>query len=290
MDAPALIDGLRHHYVAWLTVTAALTVFEVLNPREDHSLRSRLLGAGFWVVSLTLSVVAMATFAVAWEYLGVTPFFTISTVQATLGGPMVSVILGALLGLLVNDFFFYWYHRFQHRWLWRWHAVHHSIEQLNATNSYHHPSEALTTIILMQIPMSLLIGIHTPVSPIVNFIVACHIVWIHSPTRMTFGPLRAVLVDNRFHRIHHSLEPAHFDKNFGAFTTLWDRLFGTCHMPGRSEWPSVGITAARQPRSFGEWVALPWRMNRDVPKPDAEPSPHIPAPTSPAWAGVAQQS
>lgn len=29
------------------------------------------------------------------------------------------------------------------------------------------------------------------------------------------------------HRIHHSCEKEHWDKNFGHITPLWDRLFGT---------------------------------------------------------------
>ncbi len=260
MDAPGLLDSLKNHYVAWCVVFVILTCFEVLNPREDHSLRGRLLGSGFWLISLAVSFVAMAILALAWQNLGVRPLFTIPTVLAIVGGPLAGAILAAVIGAVAYDFFFYWFHRVQHRWLWRWHATHHSIEQLNAVNSYHHPADSLISMILLQVPMSLLIGTHGSILPVVNLVLWCHIVWIHSPTRITLGPLRAFLVDNRFHRIHHSVEPHHFDKNFGAFTTLWDRLFGTCYMPGRSEWPEVGIAEARQPRSFGEWVAIPWRL------------------------------
>lgn len=269
MDVPALLDDLKHHYIAWGVVFGILTCFEVLNPREDHRLRARLLGAGFWTVSLLISFVAMVMFALAWQKLGVRPLFTIPSVLAVVGGPVIGGILAALIAAVVHDFFFYWFHRIQHRWLWRWHAVHHSIEELNAVNSYHHPSEAMLSLIILQIPMSLLVGTHSPVSPFVNLVLWCHIVWIHSPTRITLGPLRALIVDNRFHRIHHSMEERHFDKNFGAFTTLWDRLFGTCHMPGRDEWPVVGIAEARQPRGFGDWVRMPWRLG-EVPAAPAE--------------------
>ena len=40
-----------------------------------------------------------------------------------------------------------------------------------------------------------------------------------------------MIADNRFHRIHHSIQPQHFDKNFGAGTSLWDQLFGTAYFP-----------------------------------------------------------
>jgi sterol desaturase/sphingolipid hydroxylase (fatty acid hydroxylase superfamily) len=263
MDAPTLLDGLKHHYVAWGVVFGILTCFEVLNAREDHRLKARLLGIGFWTISLLISFAAAVMLALVWQQTGVQPLFTIPGVLAVVGGPVMGAILAALIGAVAHDFFFYWFHRIQHRWLWRWHAVHHSIERLNAVNSYHHPSEAMISLVVMQIPMSLLIGVNGSVSPIVNLVLWCHIVWIHSPTRITLGPLRALIVDNRFHRIHHSVEERHFDKNFGAFTTLWDRLFGTCHMPSRDEWPVVGIAEAGEPRGFGEWVRMPWRLGVD---------------------------
>ncbi len=136
MDVPALLDDLKHHYIALGVVFGLLTCFEVLNTREDHRLRARLLGAGFWTVSLLISFVAMVMFALAWQKLGVRPLFTIPSVLAVVGGPVIGGILAALIAAVVHDFFFYWFHRIQHRWLWRWHAVHHSIEELNAVYDY----------------------------------------------------------------------------------------------------------------------------------------------------------
>lgn len=266
-----LLDKLEHHYLAWGVVFGILTCFEVLNPREDHRLHARLVGLAFWVVLLLVSFAATVMLTLAWQRIGVQPLFTMPAVLATIGGPAVGIILAVLIGAMVHDFFFYWFHRIQHRWLWRWHAVHHSIEELNAVNSYHHVSEAAISLIVMQVPMSLLVDAGSPASPIANMLLWCHVVWIHSPTRANLGPLRAIFADNRFHRIHHSLEPRHFDRNFGAFTTLWDRLFGTCHMPAPHEWPNVGIAEARQPRNLGEWLSLPWRLKPS--EPDAKPLP-----------------
>ena len=270
MDTDILLAGLKQHYLGWGTVFALLTAFELFNPRERHSLRLRLLGVGFWAVLLALSFASALLLMFMWQALGVRPLFTIPSVQALAGGPVAAAILGAVMAAVIHDFFFYWCHRIQHRWLWRWHAVHHSIEELNAVNSYHHPSEAIVQLLLIQIPLSLLVSVAHPASAIVGFILSCHVVWIHSPTRITLGPLGPLIVDNRFHRIHHSLESRHFDKNFGAFTTVWDRLFGTCHMPAHDEWPEVGVAGARQPRSFGNWVRQPWRDQAAPDVADAE--------------------
>jgi len=65
--------------------------------------------------------------------------------------------------------------------------------------------------------------------------------YIHSPTRLHFGPLWRLVYDNRFHRIHHSLEPRHFEKNFGVTTPLWDWMFGTLYVPAKDEWPDTGL-------------------------------------------------
>ncbi|WP_447726760.1 sterol desaturase family protein [Sphingomonas koreensis] len=273
MDITILLAGLKQHYLGWGMVFALLTAFELLNPREHQSLRLRLQGAGFWTLLLALSFVAMVTLGLLWQALGVRPLFAVPSMQALVGGPWAAAILGAVLAAVIHDFFFYWCHRIQHRWLWRWHAVHHSIEELNAVNSYHHPSEAAVALLLLQIPASLLVSIEHPASTIMGVLLACHVVWIHSPTRITLGPLRVLIVDNRFHRIHHSVEPRHFGTNFGAFTTIWDRLFGTCHMPVRDEWPQVGIAEARQPRSFGAWMGQPWQVKHQPGAAEGNPVP-----------------
>ena len=117
----------------------------------------------------------------------------------------------------------------------------------------------IVSLLLYTIPTSLIVSDMGPGLPFVSLAIWLHIVWIHSPTRANFGPLRALFVDNRFHRIHHSLEERHFDKNFGAFTTLWDRLFGTACFPERGEWPAVGLAEIDEPNGVREWIDLPAR-------------------------------
>lgn len=259
MGLADFFTALKDYLVAWGVVLALLTLFEVANPRERHALRTRVLGIAYWAVSIAFSLLLAKGLSVAWRFVGVEPLLALPRLDLP-GAPLVAGIAAGIMAAAVHDFFFYWYHRAQHRWLWRWHAVHHSVRHLNAVNSYHHISESVFSLLLIQLPMTLLISDTNPTVPIVTVMLWCHIVWIHSPTRITLGPLRTVLVDNRFHRIHHSLEERHFDRNFGAFTTLWDRLFGTCHMPASDEWPAVGLEGVAEPDGFGDWVALPLRL------------------------------
>jgi sterol desaturase/sphingolipid hydroxylase (fatty acid hydroxylase superfamily) len=55
------------------------------------------------------------------------------------------------------------------------------------------------------------------------------------------GPLGYVVFSPAHHQLHHSDNPAHFNKNFGFCLSVWDWLFGTLLMPA----------AKREPLSFG---------------------------------------
>lgn len=281
-----LADTLRRGLLGWVVVAALLTAFELLNPRQRQSLRQRAIGMVFWAISIPLSAVLMAAFSALIATCDLRPLVTLPMFRAVAWTGPLAAVLGVILAAIVNDFFFYWHHRIQHRWLWRFHAVHHSVRDMSAVNSYHHISETVIGLILLTIPTTFILADPGPALPFAGLVLWLHIVWIHSPTRFDFGPFRAVFCDNRFHRIHHSLEERHFDKNFGAFTTLWDRLFGTAYFPARDEWPATGLAEVDQPRSFREWLDLPVRYRAAAAQdPDRIVVPVGPLPTSCSSAG-----
>jgi sterol desaturase/sphingolipid hydroxylase (fatty acid hydroxylase superfamily) len=63
-------------------------------------------------------------------------------------------------------------------------------------------------------------------------------------------------VDNRFHRIHHSVEPKHFEKNFGIMFTVWDQLFRTAYFPRPDEWPKTGVAGIQPPRKLSDYARI----------------------------------
>jgi sterol desaturase/sphingolipid hydroxylase (fatty acid hydroxylase superfamily) len=156
----------------------------------------------------------------------------------------------AALIVLLWDFTFYVLHRVQHRFFWRWHAVHHAIEDLGAVNSYNHPSELVFEWVAMSLPI-MIFGLAPTL--LFRLLAALQAAYLHSGTRLNFGPLRWVFNDNRHHRIHHSREPEHFDKNFSLFFPFWDLVFGTAHMHEPEAWPRpgvIGLPAARNPLDY----------------------------------------
>src|SRR5262249_36004701 len=140
------------------------------------------------------------------------PLFSIDLSEAT--GVVAFTIL-PFIPVFIYDFFYYWFHRLQHTvsFLWRFHRVHHSIRELNAFNNYHHLSEELLRLPLVIAPMSLLAQITLPQVAIVAFMVNIAGQFTHSNTRISYGLLRFLFCEPRYHRIHHSIEPKHFDKN-----------------------------------------------------------------------------
>lgn len=238
-----------------------MTAAELLFPRERQPLRRRLVGLGTWVLYVPVNLIVLRFFHNLWVSIGIRPLITIPLSFDWAG--VFAMVMAPIAGALAYDFFFYWFHRAQHVLAWRFHAVHHSVRELNAVNSYHHISEPVFQAIFLVLPASLIMADTGPVVPAMLIILQLQASFIHSPTRINLGPLRVFFCDNRFHRIHHSVEEKHFDKNFGAFTTIWDRLFGTAWIPSENEWPETGLAEVDQPRNLLAWIDLPIRFQRN---------------------------
>jgi sterol desaturase/sphingolipid hydroxylase (fatty acid hydroxylase superfamily) len=172
--------------------------------------------------------------------------------------PQVSGPIGGLAGFVLSlflvDFLYYWMHRAQHAipLLWRFHSVHHSVEKMGAGAGYHHITEVPLRALFVSFPLAFVL--HDPSGPFVAFLVSLHGPYLHSTSRLNFGPFAWIVADNRTHRIHHSLEPKHFDRNFGGFTMIWDRLFGTACFPAKGEWPAIGLAHRREPRTIVDYL------------------------------------
>jgi hypothetical protein len=88
--------------------------------------------------------------------------------------------------------------------------------------------------------------------------------------------------------LHHSSDPVHFDKNFGASLALWDWLFGTLHIPQRqNEHIRFGTHGDAHLKRFIPSVLYPFRyaisrlipaQRKNNPAPEADESLPIPTP------------
>lgn len=150
----------------------------------------------------------------------------------------------AVVFVVIYDFFYYWLHRAQHSfgWLWEQHAIHHSDDALNvSTTVRHHWLEPLFQAIAVTLPMSIIFKL-TPVSMwTVSTFIAAYTGFNHLNLRLGFGRLSWLASSPQLHRIHHSIKPRHFDKNFAAYFPVWDVLFGTYYHPAPDEYPATGV-------------------------------------------------
>jgi sterol desaturase/sphingolipid hydroxylase (fatty acid hydroxylase superfamily) len=136
-----------------------------------------------------------------------------------------------VVGFLLLDLLVYVTHRVYHATpFWRLHAVHHSDPILDTTTAIrHHPGEYITTAVAIAgLAWALgiepeIVGIYGTCAGLIQLVQHAHLslpAWIEKP-------LSVVVMTPFLHRLHHNMDPAFFNKNFGTVLTLWDRLFGT---------------------------------------------------------------
>jgi sterol desaturase/sphingolipid hydroxylase (fatty acid hydroxylase superfamily) len=150
----------------------------------------------------------------------------------------------SLVGIvLFIDLYKYWHHRLKHTipFLWAMHSFHHSAEGLTwATGGRHYWFEAVLDAALLPI---IPILFHLPPSMIwalgvINFFPdTC----AHANVRIRLGRFVTWIGNPQWHRIHHSVQPEHFDKNFSGLLPLWDIVFGTAWIPHPDEYPATGL-------------------------------------------------
>lgn len=241
-------------------------LLELLLPQTRNSLHSYLRAATFLVITIAINTVVLKAMEGSAGFFDIAPIAFLDLRPLTESDSLPLKIAGwlvAALGIaMVGNFFYYWMHRAQHRvgWLWRFHKVHHSITELSATSSYHHVAEDLFQFAAVTMPMAILLGVASgPVPWLVIVLANTHSYFIHSSARLNIGPLRYLICDNRFHRLHHSREPEHVGHNFATSTPFWDVLFGTAHFPQRNEWPAVGLSDVPEPRTIADYLLMPFR-------------------------------
>ncbi|RAI59645.1 GNAT family N-acetyltransferase [Roseicella frigidaeris] len=204
-------------------------------------------------------VVGYATSALLTQVLGVNQ-------TAAPAGPW-TIIFFTLTGLLAYDLSYYLYHLAQHKIpiLWELHKVHHSAEvMVGITKDRIHPVDELMNRVWDGLFVGVVYGIwyYFAVDLVeatilgVSVYVVRNILMMdfirHTHLRVSFGPLNGVILCPHWHQLHHSVDPKHYDRNFGLLLSVWDRMFGTACVPEPGERFEFGIG----PREGREYQSL----------------------------------
>lgn len=170
-------------------------------------------------------------------------------------GPVTLILFTATM-LIAYDISYYLYHVAQHRFpfLWELHKVHHSAEvMVGITKDRVHPLDDLMNRAWDGVIPGICFGIWSLIAlnPVeiavfgINVYVIRNILMMdfvrHTHLKISFGPLDHVILSPHWHQVHHSVDPRHYDKNFGLLFSFWDRIFGTQFVPDPKEDLKFGL-------------------------------------------------
>ena len=185
----------------------------------------------------------------------------------------VSVLFTSCL-FVVDDASRYYLHRLMHRWpaLWAFHRVHHTAESLTPFTVFRtHPVEGVLFGLRSALVQGFLIGFfvflfgdRVTLMSLLGanvFTAALNLLGSnlrHSPVPISYGKtLEAWLISPAQHQIHHSQAREHWNKNFGAFIAVWDRLGNTLEYGSNTQDLTYGL--GHQKPQEHQLVTLYWQ-------------------------------
>ena len=135
---------------------------------------------------------------------------------------------GWLLALVFYDFCYYWLHRMGHESavLWAAHAVHHQSQDYNLSTALRQTSSGALLGWVFYVPMALA-GVPPLVFAVVGLIDLLYQFWVHTEQVGRLSWFDRWFCSPSNHRVHHAVNDAYLDKNYGGILIVWDRLFGT---------------------------------------------------------------
>ena len=140
--------------------------------------------------------------------------------------------LSIVLGVIALDLVIYTQHVVFHHVpvLWRLHRMHHADLDIDVTTGLRfHPLEIFLSLAIKMAAVAAL-GVPAPAVLIFEVLLNATAMFNHSNVALPvwLEPIaRWIVVTPQMHQVHHSIERAETDSNFGFNLPWWDRLFGT---------------------------------------------------------------
>jgi sterol desaturase/sphingolipid hydroxylase (fatty acid hydroxylase superfamily) len=231
----------------WLVLGMALEQVALADPRRPF--RSAPFNLVYLVIVTAWQVVMFAAVSAYFARL-FAALPTVVDLRLPPDAPRWWILAVGFACLMLRDFFYYWFHRLQHasKWLWWEHELHHSDPNMNVTTgARHHWVEMPLLIVFQIVPFMLLVRMDPAIAfaaSLCGDVLGC---FTHMNTRVSLGRLAWVVTNPQLHRIHHSVEPQHWNRNFAAYCPLWDVLFGTYYAPQPGEFPATGLRSGYVP-------------------------------------------
>lgn len=250
----------------FLGLFALFAAVEALAPRRVRSQTRTARWTTNWAIILvdTLTLRAMAIFL---------PLLAVGAAYdaAANGWGLFNALdwplwLEVTLAILILDFSIWAQHLITHKVpvLWRLHRVHHADVDIDVTTAIRfHPVE-------IALSMALKIGLVYLLGPAGLAVVLFEILlngtamFNHANIKLPLwvdAIVRRVLVTPDMHRVHHSVDRAEHDSNYGFALSIWDQLFGTYIAQPKDGHEEMAIGLQWQddrPSKLGWSLALPF--------------------------------
>ena len=127
-----------------------------------------------------------------------------------------------------DDLAYYWFHRAHHevRILWASHVVHHSSQHYNLSTALRQTWTPFGSLVFWA-PLAL-VGIPPWAIFLMQSVSLLYQFFLHTErVERLPGPVEWVMNTPSHHRVHHGMNGAYLDRNYGGILIIWDRLFRT---------------------------------------------------------------
>jgi sterol desaturase/sphingolipid hydroxylase (fatty acid hydroxylase superfamily) len=254
-------------------------LLRALFPKKIVSSRSNLADIGYFYFNVFAFGIVFGWALLSYAMLsrGVTDFLT-----ATLGPRQPASLPLFVTRSIITVMLFlayelgYWLnHYLSHRipFLWEFHKVHHSATVLTPlTNFRVHPVYMCIFLNIIAVFTGAANGVGdyafgqptqqyglSENNIILVFFIYLYVHLQHSQLWIAFtGWLGRLFMSPAHHQIHHSRNPAHFNKNLGSCLAVWDWMFGTLYIPSaQPEKLDFGVEPDREAAHtiWGELIA-----------------------------------
>lgn len=175
---------------------------------------------------------------------------------------------GAAVGVLVYEFFHYWYHRAAHEWNWLWragHQMHHSAESLDAFGAFYlHPLDGALFTTISSLVFFPLLGLSVEAGVVAALFLTFNAMFQHANIATPHW-LGYLIQRPESHNIHHGRGVHRY--NYSDLP-LWDMLFGTFRNPRQLDNLACGFYEGASARILdmliGRDVSTPKLTERDT--------------------------
>jgi len=183
--------------------------------RLNDSIADLTCGMGDQLIGVFTKAIPLAIYAMVEMHFGV---LTLSPES-----PWVWVV-----GMVLVDHQYYWYHRFSHRVNlgWATHVVHHQSEEYNLAVALRQPWFSQAYSWLFYLPLAV-VGFPVFVWATAFALNLLYQFWIHTRLIGRLGPFEWLFNTPSHHRVHHGINDQYLDRNYAGILIVWDRLYGT---------------------------------------------------------------